>query len=167
MISLQSTGSLSQCVVDSDGNFRGTIFLSGQSNFISGTLDSFGNGKTTASRAAEGLSDLAVALHLNLGGPLEMTGTISSLDPGNSWSSSLIAEPQTNSLSGNHPISCLTLPATQRNGWWFHSRTGNQRRILVAWSLGRRNEISAKRVRFSGRRHSIICFAEQPIRLRA
>ena len=83
VISLQSTGSLSQCVVDSDGNFRGTIFLGGQSNFISGTLDASGRTEQRQPlQSAEGLfSDLVVALHLNLGAPLEMTGTISCLDP--------------------------------------------------------------------------------------
>jgi hypothetical protein len=110
-ISLQSTGALNQCVVDSEGNFNGTIFLSGQSNSFSGAFDSSGNGSTTVSRSAEGLSDLAVALHLNLGSSLEMTGTISSLDPGNSWSSSLIAEPETNSVAQS-PDFLLTLPLT-------------------------------------------------------
>ena len=76
-VSLSTAGFLTQCVVDAQGNYTGTIYIDGFSNSISGGLNAAGNGGATFSRYAVGLSDLGVALHLGISaGTAQMTGYI-------------------------------------------------------------------------------------------
>ena len=109
-IAVQTAGLLTQCVVDAQGNYAGAIYVDGLSNSISGAFNAAGTASATVGRAAAGLSDLGVALHLDLtAGALQMTGIVSNLDQGDPWTAVLTAEPGTNAF-GQSPNFFLFIP---------------------------------------------------------
>jgi hypothetical protein len=109
-ITLQTAGLLSKCVVDAQGNYSGAVWVAGLSNCITGAFDLAGNGNTVIGRANAGLSDLGVALHLDLTSGLEMTGIVSNLDRAEPWMSVLTAELQTSAIA-KVPDFSLALPS--------------------------------------------------------
>jgi hypothetical protein len=110
-ITLETAGSLTQCAVDAQGNFTGSIYIDGLTNSVSGAFDATGNGSATVSRAAVGLPDLGVALQLDASdGALLMTGVVSNLDQKDPWSALLIAEPETNAFAQS-PNFLLAIPS--------------------------------------------------------
>ncbi len=114
-ITLQTAGILCNCVVDSQGDYSGTIYLAGLSNSISGTFDAAGNGSAILDRASTGLSDLGVALHLNLTpGTFQISGLVSNLDQGDPWTAVLMAEMETNAFALS-PDFLILIPSV--NGW--------------------------------------------------
>jgi hypothetical protein len=99
-IDADTTGLMSNCVVDVLGIYNGAIYIAGLSNSISGAFDASGNGSATISRSAAGLSDLLVNLHMDLTpGEMQMTGAVTSTNQGEVWTAELIAEPQTNGFA--------------------------------------------------------------------
>ncbi len=121
-ITLQTAGILSDCVVDSQGDYTGAIYIAGLSNSIAGIFDAAGNGSATIDRAAAGLSDLGVVLHLSLTtGALQMTGMVSNLDQANPWTAVLYADTATNQFAQS-PDFVLVIPPV--NGFSSGSVTG-------------------------------------------
>jgi hypothetical protein len=109
-IATQTAGLLTHCVVDAQGNYTGSIYVAGLSSAISGAFDAAGNGGATIGRAAAGLSDLGVALHLDLtAGTLPMTGIVSNLDQGDPWTAVLTAELETSAFA-QPPNLLLVIP---------------------------------------------------------
>jgi hypothetical protein len=96
-IDIQSTGLLSDCVVNSKGVFTATIDLDGVTNSVAGAFDDAGNAVLLVNRSDSGLFNLAVSLNLDLlSGTLQMSGTVSNMDRANPWTAILNAELQTN-----------------------------------------------------------------------
>ena len=63
-----STGLLGDCVVGQDGTYSASIYLGGVTYPLTGTFGTTGADSETVSRAAGGLSNLVVALNLDLTG---------------------------------------------------------------------------------------------------
>ena len=94
----QTAGMLANCVVDTNGVYSARIRLGGFRYSMGGTFDASGNDSEIVSRAASGLADLNVTLHLDMTGETQMmSGAVSSVDAGNPWSASLLADLATNS----------------------------------------------------------------------
>jgi hypothetical protein len=94
---VQTTGSISQCAVDSLGNFTAQIYLDGVTNSITGTFNASGNDTIIVDRSAEGVSNLDISLNLNSApGAPQISGVVSNLDSNNPWTAALSAELQTN-----------------------------------------------------------------------
>jgi hypothetical protein len=95
-IDTETTGLLSQCVVEPQGDFTATICLGGITNSIAGTFDATGNDNITVDRSAAGVSNLDITLNFTLAsGSCQLSGLVSNLDTNNPWASALTAELQT------------------------------------------------------------------------
>jgi hypothetical protein len=111
-ITIDTAGMLTNCVVDDQGNYDGVIYVAGGSYSIAGVFDDNGNGSAVVDRSAAGLSDLAVAMQVDLtGGTLDINGSVSNLDQGDPWTAGLTAELETNAFTVL-PNFLLTVPAT-------------------------------------------------------
>lgn len=125
-IDVQTAGLLTNCVVDAQGNFTGAIYLDGLSNFISGAFDTAGDASNVVDRAAAGLSELGVALHLDGSlGMLEMTGIVSNLDQGDPWTALLTADPETNVFDQSTSFGLVIPPINGMPGGTITGVEGN------------------------------------------
>ena len=99
-VDLLTAGMLSNCVVDAQGDYSGTLCIPGFSYPLSGVFTASGDGTATVDRSADGFSNLAVTLHVDLtGGAMPMTGAISNMDGNAPWCAALTAEMQTNGFA--------------------------------------------------------------------
>jgi hypothetical protein len=132
-IAIPTAGLLSQCTVDTHGHFTGAIYLAGNTNFIAGVFDDDGNSSAIVDRASAGLSNLDIALHLDLtSGTLQMSGVVSNLDGGNPWTALLAASLQTNAPAA---FSTLFLAIPPAGGWPAGSATATESEGIV-WLSG-------------------------------
>lgn len=94
-VGTETTGLLSQCVVDPQGDLTATICLGGITNSIAGTFDTTGNCNIVIDNSATGVSNLDIKLNLDLtSGSWQMSGLVSNLNTNNPWTSALSAELQ-------------------------------------------------------------------------
>ncbi len=106
-----STGLLGNCVVGQDGTYSASIYLGGVTYPLTGTFGTTGADSETVSRAAGGLSNLVVALNLDLTGASQsITGSISNTDPADAWNSPLTALLATNELAVPPGAWYVTIP---------------------------------------------------------
>jgi hypothetical protein len=98
-VTVQTAGMLRNCVVGTDGTYSAKVVLGGFRYPFTGALDASGNDSEVVSRAASGLSNLTVTLHLDMTGATEtITGSVSNMDAGNPWTAPLLADLATNTL---------------------------------------------------------------------
>jgi hypothetical protein len=110
-----TAGLLSDCQIDSQGNFNGIIYNMGFFYTVSGAFDESGFASTTVGRSTNGLPDLSLALQVTLaGGALLLSGVISNMDDADPWTAVLNAEPMTTAFS-QLPNFVLSIPPL--NGW--------------------------------------------------
>jgi hypothetical protein len=98
-IAVPTAGMLGNCVVGTNGIYSARVWLGGFSYPLTGALDMSGSDSEVVSRAANGLSNLNVTLHLDMTGATEMiTGVVSNMDTGNPWTAPLAADLAANTL---------------------------------------------------------------------
>jgi hypothetical protein len=92
-----TAGFLGNCVVASNGAYSAKIYLDGASCPFSGVFSITGSASATISLPGTGLSNLTVALQLDLfHGSQLMTGSISSTAASNAWTAPLLGDLATN-----------------------------------------------------------------------
>lgn len=118
-ITVETAGLLSNCVVQTNGIYSASVSLGGFSYPLAGALDGSGDDSEVVSCAANGLSNLNVTLHLDMTGATgQITGSVSNMDAGNPWTSSLLADLATNALPvpvGSFSMLLTPPPTSQGN----------------------------------------------------
>ena len=99
-ITVQTAGMLGNCIVGTNGTYSARICLGGFNYPLTGALTSVtGNDGEVVSRAANGLSNLYVTLHLDMTGATELiSGLVSNMSAINPWTAPLLADLATNAL---------------------------------------------------------------------
>jgi hypothetical protein len=98
-IAVPTAGMLGNCVVGATGTYSARVWLGGFSYPLTGVLSQTGNDSEVVSRAANGLSNLTVKLHLDMTGATQtITGSVSNMSTGNPWTAPLLAGLATNTL---------------------------------------------------------------------
>jgi hypothetical protein len=127
-----TAGLLSNCALDSQGNYYGEIYNADLSYPVMGVLDARGYGISTIDRGAFGLPNLSVAVNMNqLGDALQLSGTVSNMDAANPWTSALTAVLVTNEFA-RPPNFSIAIPPL--NGYPGALITGIADNGLVALS---------------------------------
>jgi hypothetical protein len=113
-----SAGFLGNCTIRSNGNYTARLACAGRFYSISGTFNAAGDTTTIICRAASGLPDLHLALHVESGAGMErITGLVSNMDALDSWSAPLAACRSTNSFAPTAKVLLLSrLAADQSDG---------------------------------------------------
>ncbi|HZM05455.1 MAG TPA: immunoglobulin domain-containing protein [Candidatus Saccharimonadales bacterium] len=114
-----TAGMLANCVIAANGTYSAKLFLGGFNYPVTGTLNVAGNDSEVVSRAANNLSNLIVALSLDMTGRTrQITGQISSANANSAWASFILADLATNASqipSGYFPSDILPLPGSSYN----------------------------------------------------
>lgn len=104
VIAEPSAGMLANCTVSSNRTYTSKLYVAGVAYGIAGLFDLTGNDSRVISRTGPAgltLSNLTVSLHIDWSfGTKEITGTVSNMDSGNAWVSTLVANEATNALPG-------------------------------------------------------------------
>jgi hypothetical protein len=98
-IAVPTAGMLGNCVVGANGTYSARVWIGGFNYPLTGALNAAGNDSEVVSRAANGLSNLTVTLHLDMTGATQMiTGSVSNMSAVNPWTAPLVAD-----LAANTP----------------------------------------------------------------
>jgi hypothetical protein len=96
-IAVATAGMLGNCVVGASGIYSARVCIGGFNYPLAGALNSSGDDSEVVLRAANGLSNLTVTLHLDVTGATEMiTGSVSNMSAANPWIAPLVADLATN-----------------------------------------------------------------------
>ncbi len=119
-----SAGFLGNCAIRSNGNYSARLACAGRIYSISGTFNADGDTTAIICRAASGLPDLNIALHLESAAGMErITGLVSNMDAHDAWTAALVARRSTNSFAPTAKVLLLSpLAADQSGGSLDHAR---------------------------------------------
>ena len=116
VISEATAGFLGNCVVKTNGHYSARFGCAGRFYSLSGTFSASGDSGAVVDRGDNGLPNLNIALHLELGlGNKGLTGIVSNMDTADPWMASLSAHLTTNAFAQEAKYFFISPPPAEQS----------------------------------------------------